>query len=449
MSAQEQVQKRAWVKNAAIAFLALMLVLTLFSNTIMNYSLPEVAVRYAESGSINAKIRGTGTVTANQSYEVSIPETRKVASVAVQLGDVVNTGDLLFTLEESESSELEAAQAELDSMLLSYRLALLEASGDDYTRDNHEIEQLQSKLLASQAECTLYYVSDAEISFAESRVAELEAEIRQLNVEISDLGGSGSGNLSELKKQRKEAEAKLSAAELAYRDEMAAIRLAAEEAREADLANGITTNDPLEVYMAALAITYMNGPADACVGESELLQTDVANAYNEVTRLEAELATLQATIKNDTSDEYADLTEELRELELELDEAKLSLADLNEKQGKWQSAKDSAESFQAQLDEKLFNLEEQKKLDNKEQQKNSLNFTDQQKKIAEQQAKVDELRTDSVSASVTAAAPGVITAIHVTAGNETIHGEAMAVIEAQDLGYSLSFPVSLEQAKKV
>lgn len=36
-------KRREWIKNAAIVFLVIMLILTFFSNTIMNYSLPEVA----------------------------------------------------------------------------------------------------------------------------------------------------------------------------------------------------------------------------------------------------------------------------------------------------------------------------------------------------------------------------------------------------------------------
>ena len=39
-------KRREWVKNAAIIFLSVMLVLTFFSNTFMNYSLPEVAAQY-------------------------------------------------------------------------------------------------------------------------------------------------------------------------------------------------------------------------------------------------------------------------------------------------------------------------------------------------------------------------------------------------------------------
>ena len=61
---------RGWVKNAAIIFLAVLLVLTFFSNTIMNRTLPEVATQSVTSGSITARVRGTGTVAANGSYQV-------------------------------------------------------------------------------------------------------------------------------------------------------------------------------------------------------------------------------------------------------------------------------------------------------------------------------------------------------------------------------------------
>ena len=116
--------KRGWVKNAAIIFLSIMLVLTFFSNTILNRSLPEVAARYVESGTINAKIRGSGTVTAGESYDVVLEQTRKVESVYVHVGDFVNTGDVLFLLSNSDSEELKQAQKALDSMRLAYEKTL-------------------------------------------------------------------------------------------------------------------------------------------------------------------------------------------------------------------------------------------------------------------------------------------------------------------------------------
>ena len=92
-------KRREWVKNAAIIFLSIMLVLTFFSNTIMNYSLPEVATEYVQSGTITEKVRGTGTITASDPYNVSISESRVISSVAVKAGDEVKKGDALMKLD--------------------------------------------------------------------------------------------------------------------------------------------------------------------------------------------------------------------------------------------------------------------------------------------------------------------------------------------------------------
>ena len=80
-------KKREWIKTAAIVFLSVMLVLTFFSSTIQNWSLPEVATQYVQSGSITAKAMITGTVESVDPYEVKVTETRKVASVAVRTGE--------------------------------------------------------------------------------------------------------------------------------------------------------------------------------------------------------------------------------------------------------------------------------------------------------------------------------------------------------------------------
>ena len=98
-------KRREWVKNAAIIFLSVMLVLTFFSNTFMNYSLPEVAAQYVQSGTITAKIRGTGTVESGDPYNVKITETRTISSVLVKTGDKVEKGAPLLLLEDKESKE--------------------------------------------------------------------------------------------------------------------------------------------------------------------------------------------------------------------------------------------------------------------------------------------------------------------------------------------------------
>ena len=77
----ETPKNREWVKNAAIVFLAVLLVLTFFSNTIMNRSLPEVATQDVTDGAIVSKVRGSGTVTANGNNQVKMEKTRIIRAV--------------------------------------------------------------------------------------------------------------------------------------------------------------------------------------------------------------------------------------------------------------------------------------------------------------------------------------------------------------------------------
>ena len=81
--------RKDWIKNILIIFLVVLLLLTFFSNTIMNYSLAEVSSTYITSGSISTAIRGTGTIQSVDPYNVTISEGRKVESVNVKKGDTV------------------------------------------------------------------------------------------------------------------------------------------------------------------------------------------------------------------------------------------------------------------------------------------------------------------------------------------------------------------------
>ena len=87
---KKQTNKKDRIKNIAIVFLVIMLLLTFFSNTIMNYSLPEVSTAYAQNGSVTAKVRGTGTVETAEDYDVKVTENHVVGSVKIKVGDEVS-----------------------------------------------------------------------------------------------------------------------------------------------------------------------------------------------------------------------------------------------------------------------------------------------------------------------------------------------------------------------
>ena len=128
MEEKNTTKRREWVKNAAIIFLTIMLLLTFFSNTIMNYSLPEVATQYVQTGTITAKVRGTGKVEASDPYNVIAKESRVITSVAVKQGDIVEKDQVIYYLEESESDELMKAEQELEDLELNYMKGLFGAN---------------------------------------------------------------------------------------------------------------------------------------------------------------------------------------------------------------------------------------------------------------------------------------------------------------------------------
>lgn len=122
---EEKRTRKDWIKNFAIIFLSILLVLTFFSNTIRNFSLPEVAAQYTYSGSITNKVRGQGTISSQDPYSVIYKQTRKVASVNVRVGDEVEAGDVLYYLEEGESEELESARKTLNTLISTYEKSII------------------------------------------------------------------------------------------------------------------------------------------------------------------------------------------------------------------------------------------------------------------------------------------------------------------------------------
>ncbi|MCI9431986.1 MAG: HlyD family efflux transporter periplasmic adaptor subunit [Oscillospiraceae bacterium] len=193
MEVKEKSKKRELIKTIAIVFLAVLLVLTFFSGTIMNYSLPEVATQLVSSGTINAKIRGNGTLAANESYEVMLDQTREIHSVGVKVGDKVEEGDLLFVLSDVESAELAAAQEALDKARISYQEQMLTFS-KDYATDNQKVKTTREDLEKAIKERDANFVTDEEVSYAKGNLAAMEANKRATDFTVTELEASQTEN---------------------------------------------------------------------------------------------------------------------------------------------------------------------------------------------------------------------------------------------------------------
>ena len=72
-----------------------------------------------------------------------------------------------------------------------------------------------------------------------------------------------------------------------------------------------------------------------------------------------------------------------------------------------------------------------------------------QKAIDDAQAKVDELTAKAVNATITAPISGTVTQLNVTAGKNTDASTPVAVLQPEGKGYTLSFSVTNEQARRL
>ena len=328
---EKKKKSRGWVKDAAIIFLAVLLVLTFFSNTILNRSLPEVATVLVQEGTITNKVRGTGTVSARENYDVTIEQTRQVQSVLVRVGDEVKAGDVLFTLQPGDSDELEQAQKQLRQMEKDLRsleneyqiwlLGLTEA--DDYEQDqavSDAREALQDARTA-QAEAAITEEDQAEY---EAEIASLEAKIRECEEEIAaqkllieekkaavdekqavvdekqavvdekqaDVDAFNDGELREMELQRRELQDEKEAKELIVREKQAVVEekqaIVAEKQSVVDAAqqkvneaistrNQYSSMDPSYAQVSSAELQVQQAQADVDAAEEALAVAMVVN----------------------------------------------------------------------------------------------------------------------------------------------------------------------------
>ena len=142
---RDPAKKRSIIRGIVIVFLVILLILTFFSNTIMNKSLAQVTTSAVTSGKLTERIRGNGTVEPQQSYEVTVSESATIDTIMVKKGQEIKKGDVLFTVVGSTSDELSNAQEKLRNAELNYQQELLNQKNAD-EQQNDEIKKAQTEL---------------------------------------------------------------------------------------------------------------------------------------------------------------------------------------------------------------------------------------------------------------------------------------------------------------
>ncbi len=527
---EKERKKREWVKTAAIIFLSVMLVLTFFSNTIMNYSLPEVAIQYVQSGTVTAKIRGSGVVESGDPYNIEVKESRKVASVAVHVGDYVEKGDVILYLEDEESEELKTAQEELEQAWKEYEKLLLSetttAAGIQAANSNTSTATFRQQITNAQK----------AVTDAQKRVDDLQEQSSAFATQIA-ITPSNDADMGDLEEQMIDARTNLENANYAekaannylealekdrswyneqkayYEDIIRAItgedsdtsadggsdstpsssegvsssgrgnlqgnlHMAAETGTVLPAGNGGTSSDqgsgdagadaaepsapstvtepstsqtppassepPAPSAPADPQPTPTLSPEDAqklAAAEAELIKIDQAletlriqiwaatNAHNDALAAQsnAELAYERAKTAYDNQKASGDTKDTIESLNRQKAAIDAELA----------KAQDALKEKQAALTELTGSIS------------NAYGLQNQMDAITKAQEKVDELTAKSIGATITADISGTVTAINVTAGSTTSAATPVAVMQPEGKGFTMSFSVTNEQAKRL
>lgn len=466
-------KNRAWVKDAAIVFLVVLLLLTFFSNTIMNHSLPEVATVMVSNGTITAKVRGTGTVAANGDHKVKAKSGFTIAKVMVKAGQEINAGDVLFVLGAGDSDELEEAKIALEDLQVQYSQAALSVPlADSFLEERNDVNKAykawqDAKAAYDKAEAESKKTGESEaVKKLLEQKKELESQITSLEQKIaaekqvltstqtvlnqaineydsalkqwqreqqgmsepkddtstaggSESGGDGGGGGDGGNKEKTATETDISQQSLG-----------GEELAESVLER------PLATVGASVSI-----PKPDYVLEAENKVNNLQTQYN---KLENELVDGVTRLVFITNKQYE---VDALELKLKAIDAQLSgisgdAANLLDKE---QAVKDAWNTYE-EKNAALYMLGAQQE---RSIASASVGLSSISNKIKRQQDKIKELAGEGDENTVTANVSGTITEVNCTAGDTVVKDDILASIEVPDQGYTVSFSVTNDQAKRL
>jgi multidrug efflux pump subunit AcrA (membrane-fusion protein) len=393
------------IKNITIIFLAVLLVLTFFSNTIMNRSLVEVSTQLVAGDTITSKVRGSGSASASDTYSVSINESRTIATINVKTGQEVEQGTVLFTLTETESADLTDARDSLLSAQQTYETDVLSAEITPAEREAIEngttstLSQKQNSLLAAKA-----------------AIKDAQAKVNQLTDQKSDLDNTVPDTS----------------------EETAAYAKAQQELADADLDK---TNKELAYQTAKENYESLLSDSSSDTSTSSVDDNKNGNQQN-ASAIESAKAAM-----NDAYEAYADALSTYNELSAIATQAEKDLND----------AKDTTASTE-QSGELAGEIEKA----NRALEQVTNDYTDLSKKYASEislggeyqsivklQDKIAKLEENASAAEITAPISGTVVDVLLTAGQQTTVDEAVMTIQPENKAYTMQFTVTQNQAKRI
>ena len=183
----ETKKSRRWVVRAMIAFVAILALLTFFSNTIMNATIPRVMTASAMRGNLANSNSATGQLVSDDEVKVKGLENRVVDQVLCTNYDMVSEGDVVITLKPVEDT---SALTDLENQLRSARREQAYAARAprhpaDYTSQNQAIRAAEQALADAQSQLNSATTRDETIAAAQAVLAANQAAVTSLTAQVT------------------------------------------------------------------------------------------------------------------------------------------------------------------------------------------------------------------------------------------------------------------------
>ena len=415
------VKKREWVKDAAIIFLAVLLVLTFFSNTIMNRSLPEVATAAVASGNIIAKVRGSGIVTATGKNQVKAKEMRTIRSVMVKIGQEINAGDVLFVLGEGDETALDTAKENLRKLQYEYQRLALEAPTYDGTYEDKNVDLAYERLLKAERErdraAEVYYralerETGGDMVAVNREIEEVERQLDYIVAQMNDAQGDYDARRQEAWERVEIAQAAFDNVYYGYNSDEIII------GEDGEVVGGSSSGDPF----------------DSDEYKALVLAKDHLSSIENDSYLSSLQSQHQALL-----DRYETLNAHRDSLSMAstapyLDELESAESAVYEAQIEYNAAVSSREFAYQDFEQKVA--------------VSGVRLAEQAEAIRVQQEKIKSLAGDEGNV-ITSNVSGKIDTIDCTAGDTVLKDQILCTIEVPDMGHTLSFSVTNDQAQRL
>ncbi|MDE6034379.1 MAG: efflux RND transporter periplasmic adaptor subunit [Ruminococcus sp.] len=487
-------RKRDIIKNILIIFLIIMLILTFCSNTIMNKSLAEITTETATSGKLTERIRGSGLVESNQSYEVKTDGNKVIDTIMIKTGQEVKKDDVLFTIGTEESKELEEAETALNTLELEYQKALLVAP-QDYSAENQAINNARDDLNnaiakrnkavnnsgTAQQELYAYNNNKNELAKKSKTLDKLQSTI--IAIDSDSYSGAAveySSNLSYLYSTYTKAESEYNSAYQLYSSMLSGMPSGNqseeffenndyENNENFDNSENYENNDDSEnnenndmADNARVAENQENEENNNNDNFSEPVQYD--NSYNEdLEVLKADME-YKASVRDNALNNYNNtkysirnnLMNQLYTVEAEIDSLNLQISNYESSQ---QTGGDSAMSIDAYdeeirqkqqtLENLIAELNKSKSKDDLENKTNMLEIDAKKKEVDKMKEKIEKIKAENSITEIKSKYNGIVSSINIKVGEETVPDTALAVIDIADEGYTVELTVDAEKARKI